>query len=165
MENNSDKVNSIDLTSTSTDNQVHTIITETVINEISLTESVTMEGAKTHSTPIQNKQNDNNDIVNMIQVMLEKQSMMLSNNFNEFKGEMNSKLNALNKRFDTNDAKFEQYKEQNMKFENSINVKLNILTNSLCSIDERINEILSETKRETDESVSYTHLDVYKRQI
>ena len=29
--------------STSTDNQVNTIITETVINEISLTESVTME--------------------------------------------------------------------------------------------------------------------------
>ena len=48
----------------------------------------------------------------------------------------------------------QKYKEQNMKFENSINVKLDELTNSLCSIDERINEI----------PVSYTHLDVYKRQ-
>ena len=105
MESNSDKVNSIDLTSTSTDNQVNTIVTETVINEISLTESVTMEGAKIHSTPIQNKQCDNNDTVNMIQVglMLEKQSMMLSNNFNELKDEMNSKLNALNNRLDNSD--------------------------------------------------------------
>ena len=102
---------------------------------------------------------------------------MLSNNFNEFKGEMNSKLNALNnhldnnekkfetkfdvmssdinsrfdmgdtkfneqnkkldalnKRFDINDVKFEQYKEQNMRCENIINVKLDELTNSLCSI-------------------------------
>ena len=49
MESNSDKVNNVDLISTSTDNQVNTIITETVINEISLTESVTMEGAKIHS--------------------------------------------------------------------------------------------------------------------
>ena len=35
MESNSDKVNNVDLISTSTDNQVNTIITETVINEIS----------------------------------------------------------------------------------------------------------------------------------
>ena len=38
-----------------------------------------------------------------------------------------------------------------MKFENSINVKFDELTISLCSIDERINEIHSETKRKTDE--------------
>ena len=60
--------------------------------KIEVNESVTMEGAKIHSTPIQNKQNDNNDIVNTIQVMLEKHSMMLSNKFNEFRGEMNLSL-------------------------------------------------------------------------
>ena len=45
MNNNSDKVNSIDLTSTSTENQVNTIVTETVVNEISLTESVKMDNS------------------------------------------------------------------------------------------------------------------------
>ena len=39
-----------------------------------------------------------------------------------------------------------------MKCENSINAKFDALTNSLCSINERINEICSETKRKTDES-------------
>ena len=39
----------------------------------------------------------------------------------------------INKCFDTNDAKFDE------------------LTNSLCSIDEQINEICRETKRDTDE--------------
>ena len=38
--------------------------------------------------------------------------------------EQNKKLDALNKRFDINDVKFEQYKEQNMRCENIINVKL-----------------------------------------
>ena len=129
-----------------------------------------------------------------------------------------TKFNEQNKKLDVLNVKFEQYKEQNMKFENSINVKLDELTNSLCSIDVRINEICSEIKRETGElresvcvvdnkyentvsksgtansssdledenvvdhnerecedslneesvqrveSVSYTHLDVYKRQ-
>ena len=100
MESNSDKVNNVDLISTNTDNQVNTIITETLINEISLTESVTMEGAKIHSTPIQNKQDDNNDIVNMIQLMLEKQNIMLSNKFE-------ANFNALNNRLDNNEKKFE----------------------------------------------------------
>ena len=82
MESNSDKVDSIDLTSTSTDNQVNTIVTETVVNEISLTESVTMEGARINSTPIQNKQSDSNDIMNMMQSLLAKQNAMLEVNFN-----------------------------------------------------------------------------------
>ena len=43
----------------------------------------------------------------------------------------------MNKRFDINDAKFD------------------VLTNSLCSIDDRMNEIRSETKRETDELREY----------
>ena len=76
MENNSDKVNNVDLTSTSTENQINTIVTETVVNEISLTESVTMEGARIHSTPIQNKQSDSNEIMNMMQSLLAKQSAM-----------------------------------------------------------------------------------------
>ena len=38
--------------------------------KIEVSESVTMEGgAKIHSTPTQNKQGDNNDILNMIQLM------------------------------------------------------------------------------------------------
>ena len=53
-----------------------------------------------------------------------------------------------NKKLDVLNVKFDQYKEQNMRCENIINVKLDELTNSLCSID----------------AVSYTHLDVYKRQ-
>ena len=83
---------------------------------------------------------------------------MLEVNFNAINNRFDINETKLNKCFDTNDAKFEQYKEQNMKFENSIKVKLDELKNSLCSIDERINEIRSET------TVSYTHLDVYKRQ-
>ena len=82
MESNSDTVNNVDLTSTIIDNQVNTIVTEMVVNEISLTESVTMEGARIHSTPIQNKQSDSNEIMNMMQSLLAKQSAMLEVNCN-----------------------------------------------------------------------------------
>ena len=72
---------------------------------------------------------------------------------------------SINSRFDLNEIKL------NIRFGTN-DAKFDILTNSLCSIESKLNEICSETKRETDESresvcvvaVSYTHLDVYKRQ-
>ena len=77
MENNNSEVS---LTDISTESQSNI--------EISVTESVTMEGATTHSTPIQNKQYDSNDIMNMMQLLLEKQNVMLEQQnvkFNELK--------------------------------------------------------------------------------
>ena len=130
MENNNDKVNNIDLTSTSTENQINTIVTETVVNEISLTESVTMEGARIHSTPIQNKQSDSNDIMNMMQSLLAKQSAMLEVNFN-----------AINSRFDMNDTKF-----------NEQNKKLDALNNRLDNSDEKFYEIRGIINKRFDES-------------
>ena len=84
----------------------------------------------------------------------------LSSNVNEQKLKCESNFNELNKRFDINDVKFDelkgevkQHKEQNAKFdENSINVKFYELNKLLCKrIDERINEIHNDTKRQTDE--------------
>ena len=44
--------------------------------ENSLTESKIMDNVVIHSTPIQNKQSDSNDIMNMMQLLLEKQNTM-----------------------------------------------------------------------------------------
>ena len=72
------------------------------------------------------------------------------------------------------DTKFDEQKNEMQEFKSSVNVKLDIqntelnkrfdvLTNSLCSIEDRMNEICREIKE--SRAVSYTHLDVYKRQV
>ena len=78
-----------------------------VVNEISLTKSITMGEATIHSTPIQNKRVDNNDkVMDMMQLLLHKFEVQ-NNNFNELKGEIKEIKGDI-----------KQYKEQNVKFEN-----------------------------------------------
>ena len=134
MENTENKINTTDLT---------------VMNESesqSLTESAVMNEVRVHSTPVSTKISNESDnemfryFCNMMYKMSSKfdeQKTKSESNFNE----LNKKFEALNnrldnsdekcdnkfdeisKRFDPNDAKFDHYKERNMKFENSINVK------------------------------------------
>ena len=63
-------------------------------------------------------------------------SIMLSQ-FEKMNSNFETKFNVINSRFDTNDVKFD------------------VLNNSLCSIESKMNEIRSETKRETDKLREY----------
>ena len=78
-----------------------------------------------------------------------------NSNFNKKFDVQNNKFNELNKRFNSNDEKFEilskEIREQNIQFQQSISVQFDHLSHVL---DKRV-----------DEPVSYTHLDVYKRQV
>ena len=123
-----------------------------------------MEEVRVHSTPVPTRDSDktDNETINLfretmgeIKQMFNALNNRLDNNEKKFEtkfdvmssdinsrfdmsdtkfNEQNKKLDALNKRFDTNYVKFEQYKEQNMRFENSINVKLDyrFLVEILC---------------------------------
>ena len=127
-----------DLTEVNTENKFDTNINK----ENSLTESTVMSGLEVHSTPIpvqnrelsksadiddsgiqitppvmnKNKQFDNNDVMNMMQLFLEQQSKM---------------SNDINKCFDMNYHKFDA---QNTKFEalsSDINAKLHELSSNV----------------------------------
>ena len=70
--------------------------------------------------------------------------------------EQNNKFNELNNRLDNNEKKFEtkfdvMSIDKNKRFDTN-DAKFDVLTNSLCSTESKLNEICSEIKRETDES-------------
>ena len=94
--------------------------------ESQLTESRIMAGVTSQSTPTSVKKENNNDIM----------SIMLSQ-FEKMNSNFETKFNVMNSRFDTNDVKFD------------------VLNNSLCSIESRMNEICSEVKRAADELREY----------
>ena len=70
MENKSDEVNKMDLSNTSTDSQVNMIITEMVVKEISLTESVILNDVASQSTLVQAKKDDSYKMFERLQAKM-----------------------------------------------------------------------------------------------
>ena len=139
-----------------------------------MTDSITISNAGVKSTPIitkiKEKELSISDLFNLINKRFDVNDIKfdvqnnkfdkLSSDVNElkeqnekfdtkFNEQINNKLDDLNKRFDVNDAKFKE-----------INGKM---TESQKNIDDKLNKINIKLIQQL-ETVSYTHLDVYKRQ-
>ena len=82
-----------------------------------------------HSTPVSTKDYSESDheMMNMMQLLLEKQNTMLCTKFDE----QNVQFNELNERISDSqksiDIKFNNIEQQNVKFEDNINKRLNCL--------------------------------------
>ena len=131
MENNNDEVGITDLTNISTENQSNTVVTE-----MSLTESVMMDGVANQSTPVQVKKDDNYEMVNMIQVMLDskfnEQNIKTDSNFNN----LNSKMNEMNTQ---NESNFNEIRDEIKQQKVNINERLK-------EIDEHCSAVIKQMK-------------------
>ena len=136
MESNDEEVRLSDLTVI---NEIEMQSNTVVSTESSVTESKIMDDVVIHSMPVQIKKADDHDMMKMMQLILEKNTMlqlMLDVQFDEQKSD-------INKRFDINDIKL-----------NEQNSKLNELSNDNVKFEMNMNKRLNEIEER----------DVYKRQ-
>ena len=86
-----------------------------------------------------------NDMMSIMLNQFKELNKRFDNNEKIFETKFNVMSSDMNSRFDTNE------KELNKRFDIN-NAKFDVLTKSLCSIESKLSEICSETKRETNES-------------
>ena len=131
--------NTIDLTSTSAENQIKTIVTETVVNENMSTESANKGDSGIQRESLSISDSNVNESVLINEGGATSTPITIKTNIKEKEMSMNDLFNLLSKRFDSNDAKFDEQKNEikssfNEKFDEQ-NVKFNELKGDINNID------------------------------